>query len=247
MNLKRVTFAEEPSPQHSVFDAIKVHTWPEFMFHDATEDRLGRYLTDDFADFQCVLKDGDLSVAAGHSVPFTWCERDELPDDGWDGIFERAVADKKAGRTPNIASGLEVAVHPEWQGKGVSKLVIGAMCDIAREHGCTALVVPVRPSEKAKYPLTPMDRYVKWVNDKGEPFDAWLRTHWRLGARIVKVAPRSMLIRGSAAEWEAWTGMRFPESGAYVVPGALVPITIDNERDCGEYVEPNVWVWHEIQ
>lgn len=38
--------------------------------------------------------------------------------------------------------------------------------------------------------------------------------------------------------------MVFPESGHYVVPGALVPITIDRERDQGVYVEPNVWMVH---
>ena len=79
-----------------------------------------------------------------------------------------------AGRTPNMASALEAAIHPKWQGKGVSKLVIQAMRDIARAHGLAALVAPVRPSEKAKWPHTPIGRYVKWVNDKDEPFDAWI-------------------------------------------------------------------------
>ena len=32
--------------------------------------------------------------------------------------------------------------------------------------------------------------------------------------------------------------MTFPETGAYVVPGALVPVEIDHERDEGLYVEP---------
>ena len=77
-------------------------------------------------------------------------EDEELPDDGWDGIFARAVADKMAGRTPNMASALEAAIHPKWQGKGVSKLVIQAMRDIARAHGLAALVAPVRPSEKRR-------------------------------------------------------------------------------------------------
>ena len=38
--------------------------------------------------------------------------------------------------------------------------------------------------------------------------------------------------------------MTFPETGAYVVPGALVPVEIDRERDEGLYVEPNVWMIH---
>jgi hypothetical protein len=60
----------------------------------------------------------------------------------------------------------------------------------------------------------------------------------------VKVAPHSMRVPGSVGEWEEWTEMTFPETGAYVVPGALVPVEIDRERDEGLYEEPNVWMVH---
>jgi len=53
-----------------------------------------------------------------------------------------------------------------------------------------------------------------------------------------------MRVSGTVAEWEAWTEMALPASGAYVVPGALAPIQIDRERDEGVYVEPNVWMVH---
>jgi hypothetical protein len=36
--------------------------------------------------------------------------------------------------------------------------------------------------------------------------------------------------------------MAFPESGLYVVPGALQPVAIDRERDEGRYEDPNVWM-----
>ena len=39
---------------------------------------------------------------------------------------------------------------------------------------------------------------------------------------------------------------RPPESGRYVVPGALEPIEVDRERDVGLYVEPNVWMRHKV-
>jgi hypothetical protein len=48
------------------------------------------------------------------------------------------------------------------------------------------------------------------------------------------------------AEWEEWTDMAFPQTGEYVVPGALVPVTIDRERDERRYVEPNVWMRHPL-
>ena len=40
--------------------------------------------------------------------------------------------------------------------------------------------------------------------------------------------------------------MAFPESDEYVVPGALVPVTISREDDLGLYVEPNVWMHHRL-
>ena len=43
-----------------------------------------------------------------------------------------------------------------------------------------------------------------------------------------------------------WTGLRFPESGEYIVPGALNPVEIDCELDRGEYIEPNVWMAHKV-
>jgi hypothetical protein len=55
-----------------------------------------------------------------------------------------------------------------------------------------------------------------------------------------------MVVSGTAAEWEDWTAMSFPESGRYIVPGALVPVTIDRRRNLGRYVEPNVWMRHPV-
>ena len=56
-----------------------------------------------------------------------------------------------------------------------------------------------------------------------------------------------MRITGTLAEWEAWTGMVFLDSGPYVVPGALVPVEIDRVIDQGVYIEPNVWMVHHIE
>jgi hypothetical protein len=78
------------------------------------------------------------------------------------------------------------------------------------------------------------------------PFDPWLRVHWRAGARLERLAPDSMTITGSVANWQEWTGLRFPESGQYVVQGALQPVSIDRERDVGTYLDPNVWMVHRV-
>ena len=53
-----------------------------------------------------------------------------------------------------------------------------------------------------------------------------------------------MMVRGTVADWEAWTGMAFPDSGPYVVPRATQPVVIDRERDEGVYYDQNVWMVH---
>jgi hypothetical protein len=68
-----------------------------------------------------------------------------------------------------------------------------------------------------------------------------------MGADLLRVAPHSMRITGSVAEWEEWTGMAFPESGNYIVPDALQPVDIDRKEDCGRYWEPNAWMRHSVQ
>ncbi len=55
-----------------------------------------------------------------------------------------------------------------------------------------------------------------------------------------------MYVPASVTDWQEWTGLMFPESGEYVIEGALTPIRIDLEKDLGEYIEPNVWVTYHL-
>jgi hypothetical protein len=74
-----------------------------------------------------------------------------------------------------------------------------------------------------------------------------LRVHGRLGAEGLGIIPKAETIRGSVKEWEDWTGMAFPDTGSYIVPGALQPVQIDCELDSGLYEEPNYWMKHSIR
>ena len=52
---------------------------------------------------------------------------------------------------------------------------------------------------------------------------------------------------GTVAEWEEWTGLAFPESGEYVIRGALNPVVVDRDRDEGILTEPNAWMIHKVE
>jgi hypothetical protein len=217
-------------------------TWHEFMYHDAVANRLWDEQYAHFPDLQLFLVDeDDRLLAESNAVPVPF-GADALPDDGWDAALEGAFA----GEPVAAVSAIAITIGVDERGKGLSKVMLDGMREAAASRGVRDLVAPVRPNEKHRYPLTPMERYVGWRRDDGGLFDAWLRTHERAGAELVGVAPESMRISGTVADWERWTAMPFPESGTYVVPGALAPVEIDRERDLGVYVEPNVWMRHRL-
>lgn len=224
-------------------------SWPEFMMHDAIANENWHELFDRFDDYQFALLDTETNrmAAMGNSVPFVWEHSvTELPEGGWDWVFLKAIEDHKFGRHPNIQSAIQIAIHPDYQSQGLSASMVNAMRNLARSKGYKNLVAPVRPNQKSKYPLTKIDDYIQWRNDDGLPFDAWLRVHARLGARILKPCHEAMKICGTRADWEKWTGLKFPQSGQYHIPGALNPMEMSLEKDEGIYIEPNVWMVHEL-
>jgi hypothetical protein len=137
-----------------------------------------------------------------------------------------------------------VQIPRALQGSGMSARALGGMIELAREHGLEALIAPVRPNWKERYPLTPIERYARWRRDDGLLFDPWMRVHERMGAEVLKPEPESLRITGARAEWEEWVGMPFPEDGAYVFPGGLAPVSFAD--DVGRYWEPNVWMRHAV-
>jgi GNAT superfamily N-acetyltransferase len=221
------------------------HAWPEFMYHDPVLNRLFGRVIDEYAELQFYAWDDERKevVGAGNAIPAAWDgDAASLPDGGVDAVVEAGFAD--GAPRPTVLCALQIVIDPESRGRGLSRRMIERMGEIGRDHGLGTLIAPVRPSLKHRYPLAPMERYLEWRRPDGTHLDPWLRTHERLGAEIAKVARQSMRVPGTIAEWEEWAEMEFPETSAYVVPGALVPVEIDRERDEGLYVEPNVWMVH---
>lgn len=242
-----ITSSENPDLVQSTQKRIGAE-WPEFMLHDPVADGLDDcYVKLPGFQFVLVERASSAVVAIANSIPLAYEGTiEDLPDEGWDWALTKGLEDFAAQKRPCLLCALQIVVFSEGRGKGISRHAVEAMRQIARNHGLTDLVAPVRPSQKSQYPLTPIEKYIRWTNGEGLPTDAWLRVHARLGARIIKPCPQAMTIKGTVAEWESWTGMRFPESGPYVVPGALIPVEIDRKADLGTYIEPNVWMHHPL-
>jgi GNAT superfamily N-acetyltransferase len=223
-------------------DARSAEVWPEYNLHGDVLNRHWGRLFERFPEFQFALVgDGDVVLAEGHTAPCRW---DGTPAGLGNGIDETLVAALDTSAAPSALCALAAEILPAYQGRGLATALLDAMAAIAREHGLSHLIAPVRPSLKERYPLTPIERYVAWTRADGEPFDPWIRVHTRRGGVVLRPIPESMRITGSVAEWEQWTDMAFPEDGDYVFPRGLAPLTV--ARGQGLYWEPNVWIVHTV-
>jgi hypothetical protein len=219
--------------------------WPEFIGHDPVADQHMPRVREAFIDYSLVLVASDNEVVAGGwGVPLQWNGSVEDLPAGWDGALSRAVADLETGRPVDTFCAMATEVMGPWRGLHLSERVLAALRDNARAKGLRKMIAPARPTLKARYPLTPIDRYAAWHREDGSHFDPWIRIHTSVGAQVLAPATESMVIVGTVSEWESWASMKFPDSGRYVVPEALDTLHVDREHDVAQYIEPAIWVRH---
>ncbi|MEZ5995152.1 MAG: hypothetical protein R3C25_05310 [Hyphomonadaceae bacterium] len=235
------TRADSPELRKAAM-AIEQAAWGALGFLNFTRAHFAYYqqLLDEHADCQLCLVDEATGypVAVGNCVPIA-CDFDNLPPEGWDWIVETAA---NGGAKPRNALGaLAISVPGIHRSKGLARRMIEEFRNLAQAKGLDGVVAPVRPSAKHLHPYIPIDEYITWNDEKGRLFDPWLRSHASAGGRIIKPAERSMVVDEPVAFWEMWSGRPFEASGDYKIDGALTPVSIDLDHDCGRYVEPNVW------
>ncbi len=234
------TYAERPDLIPRIAEIGEV--WPEFLHHADVTLLHWAKLRDELPEFQLVLYDDERDAVVGRGQTMPTSMRNGLPG-GIDDMLERHWG-TRSKEEPDVLSALVAIVDPGRQGEGLSALVIEGMRRLAREHGLGALIAPVRPTRKERFPLIPMEEYAQWTGEDGLPWDPWIRLHVRVGGEILEVCPESMVVTGSLEDWQGWTGLEFPADGDYVVPGALVPVRFSGGT--GTYVEPNLWMRHGV-
>jgi GNAT superfamily N-acetyltransferase len=234
-----VRYVDRPDLRARRWAELSGLTFPEYMHHNEPGNRYWGRLYEDHPDFQVALVDGDELLAEAHAVPLPWDGTlDDLPS-GWEAGFVRAF---EADGQPTALMAIAISVAPSRQGQRLSSRMIETFKDNARAAGLGSVIAPVRPTLKERYPLISIERYLDWRRDDGTHFDPWVRIHEHVGGEIIAPAPESMTIEAPVGTWEEWTGMQFPEDGAYIFPGGLAPLTVRN--GVGKHVEPNIWVLH---
>ncbi len=219
--------------------------FPEFITADRlVKDYLGR-VGEWFADLNLMLIDeDDVPVAAGWGVPIRWDGRPGTLPTGYTDALVRAVEGHEQGTAPDTLVICAAIVTPALKGRGLARETLAALRQAATGAGCSRVIAPVRPTTKARYPLTPIETFMRWRREDGQALDPWIRTHERMGAEMLAAAPASQTMTGTVAEWERWTAMAFPESGDYVIPEGLSLLSVDRSADEGVYREPNIWMRH---
>ncbi|GAB2585484.1 hypothetical protein [Microlunatus antarcticus] len=245
-DLRLVSLAERPDLVEEI-GALLLSRWPVFMLagHPGHDEELEELLQS-FPEHQVLALDAEDRVrGVASSLPLDWDgTAADLPS-GWDGAVSRAAALRRSGRPANAASALSITVAPDAARRGLAVRFIEALREATARAGGRALIAPVRPVLKERYPLVAMEEFLTWRTPEGEPFDPWVRTHLRLGARMLGVAPVSMTITGTVEDWRTWVEDPLPGPGTYVVPGALAPLVVADGT--GTYLEPNVWLVHDVE
>ncbi|MEU8778290.1 N-acetyltransferase [Streptomyces sp. NPDC048606] len=242
------TLADRPELASRIWDMRD--SWPAFSGEDALAWLLYPRIVAEFPEYVWIATDGDAVVARGFALPFALHTEERggtLPANGWDAVLMWAFSDRRRGVLPDTVSAIEISVATDRQGRGLSGRMLAAMRESVRAAGFAELVAPVRPNGKPAEPDAPMEEYAYRTRGDGLPHDPWLRVHVRAGGVIDSVAPVSMTVSGSLAQWREWTGLPFDAAGPVRVPGALVPVHCEPERGYAVYVEPNVWVRHRLR
>ena len=244
-DLRLVTLAERPDLVGEI-GALLQSRWPVFMLagqpgHDEDlEDLLQA-----FPEHQLLAVDAEDRVrGVASSLPLTWDGTTEGLPAGWDDAVSRAAELRRTGGTADAASALSITVAPDAARRGLAVRFIEALSEATARAGGRALIAPVRPVLKEHYPLVDLAEFLTWRTPEDEAFDPWVRTHLRLGARVIRVAPVSMTITGTVEDWRTWVEDPLPGPGSYVVPGALAPLVVAD--GVGTYLEPNVWLVHDV-
>ncbi|WP_201776253.1 GNAT family N-acetyltransferase [Streptacidiphilus melanogenes] len=155
-----VTTARRPDLHQQARKALR-GGWPTFVLHDPLSNAYRRQVETYFADYDLLLLEDGEVVADGRAVPLSWDGDVATLPDGYDGALVRAVTEHEGSVAPDTLCIMAVTVRPDRTRGGLAGRVIRALRDRAVEAGLHRVIVPVRPTLKASYPLASMADFAR--------------------------------------------------------------------------------------
>ncbi|KAK2749371.1 hypothetical protein FQN57_006303 [Myotisia sp. PD_48] len=237
--------------------------WPELVSSSPSQEVLD------------TLPDGGLSTVITRGAR-QYLKREGLPPlmPPFTACQQRDSKTSERCEKPNALCALAITLVPGMRQQGLADMMIKRMKQAAIEAGFHILVVPLRPTKKAEYPLVDIEEYMRWEQtdktgtvqaDPKLPFDPWLRKHIRMGARLVKAARSSTTYQTTRARWSSWINQdladqtkQLDETDWLVEPstgkkyteitfqGGLAPLRVYKDEDIATYIEPNIWIYHPL-
>jgi hypothetical protein len=129
-----------------------------------------------FPQWNLRLLEGDTVAAGAWAVPLCWNGDPDCLPAGYDGALTAAIAGHEAGLASDTMCVMAAAVRRDRQRAGLAGQVITALRNLAGQAGLPRVIVPVRPTLKSRYPLTPMSSFASWTRADGLHLDPWIRT-----------------------------------------------------------------------
>lgn len=212
----------EPGHQFKMSKSEFVRRFPIWGIRSRTSNTLVAFA-------HAVLLEMDLSVT-------------QLPDDGW----RFAIRHVAESHRPNCLCLVVASIDPVARGHGLSRHLIEYGKTLTQSLGFKEMIAPVRPTQKHLYPFESMSEYLSRTGLRGKIFDPWLRIHSEAGAEFANICRSSVNVAATLSKWREWTGLALTASGAQQIPGGLVPLSVDVQRNIGVYSEPNVWVRYRL-
>ena len=187
------------------------------------------------------VDNNDQVVANIDAFGFDWDgDPQTLPEEGWRDAIIQAL--DGFATQPAWACAHGASILPEARVGSLAADLLIRLRDEALSLGYQGLVAPVRPTLRAKMPQLTIEEYSKMRLPDGRHFDPWVRTHEKVGGKIIGVSDRSMYWWGTREEWEEWTKMRLPDNGRVLIDGSTGWLTL--EDGFGNLVEDSIWLMH---
>lgn len=236
-NLTVVTLSERPDLLEAVGEA-ETEGFPEFLLHDPVWEATLPLAMERFPECQIFLLEDDEPVFVGNAVRFPWDGDPETLPAGTHAALELSL--ECALEDATTLCGVQGVALRQGKGAGRSVDLMHAFQDLARRNGWRC-VVPVRTLVKDRYPLIPMQDFADWRTADGEAFDPWLRVQERVGGQRLSIVDDALVIEAPIEDWQAWTALEMPTSGAYVIEGGQSPLFVDRAAGRARYAETHLW------
>lgn len=237
----------DPEDAITIYKELEVPNWAPWL----------RASTETLAKRAKVFPEGQLAVWEGKrpiaNISLARFNYDGNPDNlpTWDELMGvPATGEHTFDLHGNALGMMSINVHPDYQGKGLTKVVIDAVkCRIAN-LGVTHIMGSFRPSQFGEYstqnPKASIKEYIdKKRKEDNMPHDPWLRALTRNGMRMLRIDDAAMVVTDvSKEQFDEWQRIYNPEKWKQIAPSVW---------RCGEtgvwlvgpqnatYVESNVW------